>query len=156
GRQGRPSGCLGHREDLLSGAVADMGGREASEVRRTLGELSRRELVRPVAESSLQGEDEYGFWHALVRDVCYSQIPRAARSVKHRSAARWVERTGGARVEDHAEVLAHHYTTALELARAAGEAAQAAELEPPALRFLMLAGDRALGLDVERAEAHYT
>ena len=50
-----------------------------------------------------------------------------------------------------ADVLAHHYATALELARAAGEADLAEELESPALRFLTLAGERALGLDTVTA-----
>jgi len=48
-------------------------------------------------------------------------------------------------------VLAYHYTSALELAQAAGQADQAAELEAPALRFLVLAGERALGLDTAAA-----
>ena len=55
------------------------------------------------------------------------------------------------RVEDLADVLAYHYATALDLARAAGRAEQAAELEAPALRFLTLAGERALGLDTAAA-----
>jgi len=52
-------------------------------------------------------------------------------------------------------VLAYHYTTALRLASAAGHAEQAAELEESARRFLVMAGDRALGLDVDRAEQQY-
>jgi tetratricopeptide (TPR) repeat protein len=48
-------------------------------------------------------------------------------------------------------VLAYHYSTALELARAAGQTEQATELEAPALRFLTLAGERALGLDTATA-----
>ena len=47
------------------------------EVEQALHELSRKELVRPTRTSSMEGEAEYGFWHALVRDVCYAQIPRA-------------------------------------------------------------------------------
>ena len=48
-------------------------------------------------------------------------------------------------------MLAYHYATALELARAAGQAEEATELEAPALRFLTLAGDRALGLNTAAA-----
>ena len=54
-------------------------------------------------------------------------------------------------MEDLADVLAYHYATALELARAAGQADQAATLEEPARRFLALAGERALGLDTAAA-----
>ena len=77
--------------------------------------------MRPARSSSMEGEHEYGFWHVLVRDVCYGQIPRAARAARHRAAAAWIERKAGERVEDLADVLAHHYLQALELARAAGE-----------------------------------
>ena len=48
-------------------------------------------------------------------------------------------------------MLAHHYGTALELSRAAGQTDEAAKVEAPALRFLTLAGERALNLDVEAA-----
>ena len=61
----------------------------------------------------MQGEDEYSFWHVLVRDVAYGQLPRAARAAKHRAAAEWIERIAGERVGDHAELLVHHYERAL-------------------------------------------
>jgi len=60
----------------------------------------------------------------------------------------------GDRVEDLAEVLAYHYTQALDLARATGQTSQSAELEAPARRFLLLAGERALGLDTTVALAN--
>jgi tetratricopeptide (TPR) repeat protein len=135
-----------------AGALAEMGGREARDVEQALHELSRKELVRPARTSSMEGETEYGFWHLLVRDVCYAQIPRAARAARHRAAAAWIERQAGERVEDLADVLAYHYVQALELARAAGQTEEAAELEASAIRYLALAGERALALDVERAE----
>ena len=89
----------------------------------------------------------------LVRDVAYAQIPRPERARRHRSAAAWIEHTAGGRVEDVAEVLAHHYLQALELAEASGDAHQEQELALPARRFLALAGERALGLDTAQAEA---
>ena len=135
-----------------AGALAEMGGREPREVEQALHELARKELVRPARTSSMAGESEYGFWHLLVRDVCYAQIPRAARAARHQAAAAWIERQAGARAEDLADVLAHHYLSALEFARAAGHTAEAEELEAGAIRYLTLAGERALALDVERAE----
>ncbi|MCA1682826.1 MAG: zinc-ribbon domain-containing protein, partial [Actinobacteria bacterium] len=136
-----------------SGALVEMGGREAREVEVALHELARKELVRPARTSSMQGEAEYGFWHVLVRDVCYGQIPRAARAARHRAAAAWLERKAGERAEDLADVLAHHYLTALELGRATGQTGKTDELEAAAIRYLALAGERALALDVESAEA---
>jgi class 3 adenylate cyclase/tetratricopeptide (TPR) repeat protein len=135
------------------GALAEIGGRDPGEVELALHDLARKELVRPARTSSMEGESEYSFWHLLVRDVAYSQIPRAERTRRHRAAAAWIERRAGARVEDLAEVLSHHYLQALELAEAAGDSEQVAELAPSARRFLTLAGERALGLDTAQAQA---
>jgi class 3 adenylate cyclase len=136
------------------GALAAIGPLDLSELEFALHDLARKELVRPNRTSSMEGETEYSFWHLLVRDVAYGQIPRAARVAKHRAAAEWIERKAGARVEDLAEVLAHHYLQAIELAEAAGDTNQADQLAVPARRFLRLAGERALGLDTAQAEAH--
>ena len=134
-----------------AGAIAQMGERDLTEVTDTLRELSRKELVRPARRSSIEGEAEYAFWHILARDVAYGQLPRASRASRHVAAARWIESKAPERVEDLADVLAYHYATALEFARAAAQTEQAAELEAPALRFLTLAGERALGLDTAAA-----
>ncbi len=136
-----------------AGALADMGNRDLPGVKNALHELARKELVRPARTSAMQGEAEYGFWHAIVRDVCYAQIPRAARAERHRAAAAWIESKAGERVEDLADVLAYHYLQALELVRAAGQMAEVEELETAARRYLALAGERALALDVASAEA---
>lgn len=137
-----------------AGALQEMGGRDQREVEQALHELARKELVRPARISSMEGEAEYGFWHVLVRDVCYAQIPRAARASRHRAAAGWIERKAGERAEDMADVLAHHYLRALELASAAGQTEEAEELQVSARRYLGLAGVRALALDVASAEAN--
>ncbi len=137
-----------------AGAVAAMGGRDLDAVTDVLRELSRKELVRPARRSSFEGEAEYAFWHVLARDVAYNALPRASRAARHVAAARWIESKTPARVEDLADVLAYHYGTALELARADGQADEAAELAVPAFRFLSLAGERALGLDTDAAVAN--
>ena len=137
-----------------AGSLAEMGGRELEEVEQALHELSRKELVRPARTSSMAGEHEFAFWHVLVRDVCYGQIPRGARAKRHQAAAAWIEQKAGERVEDLADVLAHHFLAALELNRAAGKSEATHELQTAAIRYLALAGERALSLDVERAEAH--
>ena len=136
-----------------AGALSEMGARDPQEVEQALHELSRKELIRSARTSSMEGEAEYAFWHALVRDVVYAQIPRAERARRHRAAAGWLEAKAGERVEDLAELLAHHYLAALELAQAAGEAEEAASLMASARQFLQLAGERALGLDTAHAEA---
>jgi class 3 adenylate cyclase/tetratricopeptide (TPR) repeat protein len=138
-----------------AGAVAAMGDRDPVIAAATLSELVRRELVAPARRSSMAGEAEYAFGHALVRDVAYEQLPRAARASRHLAAATWIEAKVADRVADFADVLAHHYATALELAAAAGETEQAERLEAPAIRFLTLAGERALGLDSTAAVASF-
>ena len=132
-----------------------MGERDAREVELALHELSRKELVRPARQSSMEGEAEYAFWHVLVRDVAYGQIPRASRARKHGGAATWMEAKAGERVEDLADVLAYHYSEALELARAAGGDGLADEVLPDARRMLALAGDRRRSLDQPRADSFY-
>jgi class 3 adenylate cyclase/tetratricopeptide (TPR) repeat protein len=138
-----------------AGAVAAMGQRDLNEVFDVLRELSRKELVRPVRSPSIEGEAEFAFWHILTRDVAYAQLPRASRATSHVSAAAWIESKAAQRTEDLADVLAYHYATALDLARATGKTEEADELEAPALRFLCLAGERALGLDNETALASF-
>jgi class 3 adenylate cyclase/tetratricopeptide (TPR) repeat protein len=134
-----------------AGAVAAMGDRDPDMVVDMLRELSRKELVRPSRRSSMQGEAEYAFWHILTRDVAYNQLPRASRGARHVAAATWIEAQAPDRVEDLADVLAYHYSTALVLAEAAGQTEQASALKGAALRFLTLAGERALGLDAASA-----
>jgi class 3 adenylate cyclase/tetratricopeptide (TPR) repeat protein len=135
-----------------AGALAAMGDRPLDEVERALHELLRKELVRPSRTSTMEGEVEYAFWHALVRDVAYGQTARGDRARRHRSAASWLEGKAGERVEDLAEVLAHHYLQALELTEAAGDGSATGDLGASARRYLTLAAERAVGLDTARAE----
>ena len=134
-----------------AGAVTAMGDRSPDTVSEVLHDLSRKELVRPSRQSSMQGQAEYAFWHVLTRDVAYSQLPRPERASRHIAAAAWIESQAPQRMEDVADVLAYHYATALDLAHATGESNQASALEDPARRFLTLAGERALGLDTDAA-----
>jgi class 3 adenylate cyclase/tetratricopeptide (TPR) repeat protein len=134
-----------------AGALTAMGDRDPAEVELALHELARKELVRPARASSMEGEREYAFWHVLVRDVCYGQIPRAGRAARHEAAAAWLEEKAGERVEDLADVLAYHYESALDLSRAAGKG-NTEPLQARAVHYLAMAGARALTLDVDRAE----
>jgi class 3 adenylate cyclase len=134
-----------------AGAIAAMGGRDLTTVTDALRYLSRKELVRPARRSSIADEAEYSFWHVLARDVAYGQLPRASKASRHVAAASWIESKASERIEDLADVLAYHYAAALDLARAAGQDDLVSELEPRALRFLTLAGERSLGLDTPAA-----
>ncbi|MFY9579057.1 MAG: AAA family ATPase, partial [Gaiellaceae bacterium] len=134
-----------------SSALASLGADE-----RDLGDhlhgLERKDLIERAHRSSVAGSVEYGFRHVLVRDVVYGQIPRSDRSAKHRRVAHWLESLG--RPEDHAETVAHHYVSALELARAAGS--DATDLEHRARVALVAAADRAAALNAfGQAVPHY-
>ncbi len=103
------------------GLLAAMSDRGPDEVARALDELTAKQLVYRVRSSSMAGEREYAFGHALAREVAYGQLPRLERAKKHAAVAGWIEKKAGDRGEELAEILAHHYATALDLARAAGE-----------------------------------
>jgi class 3 adenylate cyclase/tetratricopeptide (TPR) repeat protein len=134
------------------GAVAALGGTDGRrELAECLHGLERKQFVRRERRSSVAGETQYAFAHVLVRDVVYGQIPRAARAGQHLRAAGWIESLG--RPEDHAETLAHHYLSALELTRAAGR--DTADLAPRARSALHDAGDHALALNAFAAATGY-
>ena len=116
-----------------------------------LHSLARKEFVTRNRRGSVAGEEEFVFRHALVRDVAYEQIPRAERADKHRAAAQWLESLG--RVENHAEMLAHHYLRALELRRALDE--PVSDIIEPARRALIDAGDRAVSLNSFNPSARF-
>jgi class 3 adenylate cyclase/tetratricopeptide (TPR) repeat protein len=124
------------------GAVAAIAGSNRANLEEWLHALERKEFVRRERRSSVKGEREFVFSHVLIRDVAYNQIPRAPRAEKHRRTAEWIRLLD--RPEDHAETLAHHYVTALELARAVGRGIGA--LVEPTRIALREAGDRALAI----------
>ena len=113
--------------------------------------LERKEFVQRTRTSSVAGETEFAFRHVLIRDVTYGQIPRAARANKHRRVAEWIESLG--RPEDQAEMLAHHYLQALELAGAAG--LDISSLGESARQRLRDAGDRAASLFARDAATRF-
>jgi len=104
--------------------------------------LARKGFLTRQRHSSVEQETEWSFAHMLLRDVSYGQIPRAERSAKHRRAAEWIVTQG--RPDEHAELLAHHWGSALQLAEAAG--LDTSELEAPARISLRAAGDRSFAV----------
>jgi AAA ATPase domain len=126
------------------GALGEVGGHPPDRLDACLERLEAKEFVQRFGRSSVAGEVQYAFRHALVRDVAYGQVVRAERAEKHRRAAAWVEGLAPDRAEDRAELLAYHYRAALWFARAAGtEPAGLADRARAALRD---AGDRAAAL----------
>jgi DNA-binding SARP family transcriptional activator len=134
-----------------SGALEAVGGVSRPRAEELLHALERSEFVLRARRSSVAGNIEYAFRHDLLRDVAYGEIPRAGRGELHRLTAEWIESLG--HPDDHAELLAHHYLAALELAHAAGE--DVGRLVEPAVLALRRAGLRAIRLSAnDRAVAY--
>ncbi len=134
-----------------SGALAALAGREPFELEPALAELARRELVRPIFPSSMAGDAEYTFWHALLRDVAYGELTRGARLVRHRAAAAWITERVGAALGEDAEIVVAHLERALELAAATGASGEVAAIQADLVDALLATADTGARTDVSRA-----
>ena len=74
-----------------------------------LATLESRDFIRRRPTSSLEGEVEYVFKHALTREVAYNGLTKARRARLHADFAGWLEGVGG----EHAPLLAYHYAEAV-------------------------------------------
>jgi class 3 adenylate cyclase/tetratricopeptide (TPR) repeat protein len=132
------------------GAIAALGGVPAPAADDAVADLVRRGLAIAVRDPLITDQREYSFSNALVREVAYRQVPKSSRARKHRAAGEWLESTLRERAPERAELLAFHFAEAVELSEETGEEVSDALVEE-ARRYLSLAGDRAISLDVGRA-----
>lgn len=112
--------------DTLEGGVG-LGPRQLS---TAIGELARRNLVRPEAGG-------WRFTHAATRQVLLDDLPAERASQLHAAAADGLERTN----PDEVEAIAHHLTRA--------------DLPRRALPYLRHAADRAVGLHAYATAARH-
>ena len=131
-------------------AVAGLLDRPTESLEESLHALARKDFLRAHRRPGQQAI-EYSFWHVLIRDVAYASLPRAGRARLHASLVSWIESQASDRVEDVAEILAHHATEALTLAEATGDLPLATAMRSAAARYTLLAGERAVGLDAPAA-----
>lgn len=115
-----------------------------------LRDLIRRELIRPVRDPSMQGQQEYAFSHNLIRDVAYGQISRAERAQLHTAAAGWIEAVTGTGSADSTGLIAYHLGEAMQLS-----VDPTPELRLRSFHATMQAGDRARGINPTRGAAYY-
>ncbi|MFN8168626.1 MAG: adenylate/guanylate cyclase domain-containing protein [Candidatus Nanopelagicales bacterium] len=134
-----------------SGAVAAMSDQSTDVVERVLDSLVDKGVVLAHPESSMGGEREYSFGHAVLRDVAYERASRSRRLEAHLVAMRWIEHATEGRVDEVAEVLVHHASTALDLAELSGAVDEQAAARTATRRYAIAAARRALGLDPGRA-----
>ncbi|GAA4873557.1 hypothetical protein GCM10023222_31430 [Saccharopolyspora cebuensis] len=94
--------------------VTEISGLARDEVAEYLKYLEQRGFLVRTRQRSGHGEFKYEFRHSLVRDVAYSQLPKATRADKHQRCTRWLaEAGGGAELLDHHRGrAAHHAETA--------------------------------------------
>jgi class 3 adenylate cyclase len=97
------------------GALVSMEPR--GDLQALLGSLEQRDFVRREAISRIQGDQQFAFKHALICDVAYQTLPRAARRERHAAVASYLEETTGAGGQAN-EALAHHWGEAGEPRRA--------------------------------------
>jgi class 3 adenylate cyclase len=133
-----------------AGALEAISATDPAGIRVHLHELARKEFIRRSRTSTLPGDEEYAFWHDLVHEVAYQQIPRKHRAETHRRTAEWIENSAGERIAERAELLAHHYSEALALTRSSHLGGQE-PLRKAALHHLTVAAKRAMGLDTQHA-----
>jgi tetratricopeptide (TPR) repeat protein len=123
-----------------STAVAHLAERGRWAIEEALRRLEARQLIRRRGDSASGDDIEYAFEHALIRDVAYRTIVRRVRAEKHRRAGEWLSSVAG-ELRDRADVIAHHYVTAVENAEASGVASR--ELRLAAANALEAAAERA-------------
>jgi tetratricopeptide (TPR) repeat protein len=88
-----------------------------------LAGLEQSELVARRLEAKFQGEREYAFRHALVREAAYGMLTDEDRALGHRLAGAWLEQVG----ETDAMVIAEHFDRGGELTAAIAQYRRAAE-----------------------------
>jgi class 3 adenylate cyclase/tetratricopeptide (TPR) repeat protein len=91
-----------------------------------LGALERRDLIVRDTGSAIEGEQQFGFKHVLIRDVAYDLLPRAGRRERHARVAEFFEATTS-ELGEIATALARHWRDAGDPERALGYFIRAGE-----------------------------
>jgi serine/threonine protein kinase/tetratricopeptide (TPR) repeat protein len=99
---------LSATEDVTEGAVASM-----------LKDLRRREMVFQREASAFEGTTEYGFRHAILRDVVYETIVPRQRRAYHKLVAEWLIQASAERLDEYSLLIAEHFERADEPSKAA-------------------------------------
>jgi tetratricopeptide (TPR) repeat protein len=126
------------------GALIATSGLTAAEATAALARLQERDLIEERLASSVAGEREFAFTHALIREVAYATVPKAARSDKHERFATWLERTVGQTSDEFVEFVAIHREHAWRYRFETGD--RAPELARAAVAVLRRAAERARAL----------
>jgi len=107
--------------------------------------LEERDFIRRRSGSSMEGEREYAFKHALTREVSYASVPKARRARLHAQFADWLEQMDSK--DELAALLAHHYAEAArpeDADLAWDDETELARVRAKAARWLRRAGELAV------------
>ncbi len=88
-----------------------------AEIDRMLGELEDKDVVLARETSTITGQHEWNFRHALIRDVVYQRIPKNQRVALHARAGQWMAALPGG-ADELIEIVAHHLEQACLIAAA--------------------------------------
>jgi len=91
--------------------------------------LENKGLITVRPTSTMTGDLEFVFKHALVRDVAYASLPMSRRARAHAQVAEWIETSSPDRREELSELIAQHYRSAIS-----GEGAELAWGQDPKRR----------------------
>ncbi len=83
--------------------------REAQQVNERLAVLRERGLVYQRERSTIAGNQEYVFKHAMLHEAAYETVLLRHRHIYHRQVATWIEANAGERLEEHLAQVADHY-----------------------------------------------
>ncbi|HEU5369761.1 MAG TPA: adenylate/guanylate cyclase domain-containing protein, partial [Ktedonobacterales bacterium] len=109
----------------------------AEEIAAALNGLAARDMIAPAAGGA------FTFHHGLVLDVTYGTLSRAERIRLHKAIAAFLLEEAGERLDECAELLAHHYYQAVQLSRLSA-VPQKLEVETErAIKFQVRAGELA-------------
>src|SRR5687768_1783202 len=105
--------------EFWSEAIERMGEEPVESVNGALESLRKKELIYRHESSQFEGDAEFAFKHALLRDVTYESVLKRDRVAWHRAVAEWLVWRSGDEGDRFAAVIADHF----ERAGLPGEAA---------------------------------
>jgi tetratricopeptide (TPR) repeat protein len=94
-------------------ALIAVSGREAGDVRASLGELVRRNVLQVSADPLSPQRGDYRFCQELLRQVAYETLSRRERKARHLAVASQLRRSYASDGEEIAELIGRHYLDAL-------------------------------------------
>ena len=118
----------------------------AADIGDALRRLAERGLVFTRPTSSLSGEVELSFKHALLRDAAYGTMTASHRARSHASVGAWLEGIADDPKAELAGLIGEHFRLAIEQdpdGVAWPDAADRERVRASAVRYLLLAGSSA-------------